>query len=82
MCILGFLFGHVMSFCIMQMSCGAYFIHTQQETCHIMPYAVACAVNAHDIMHRLCDMHTPATQTSLSICDVPKYAYWHGVHMC
>ena len=41
-------------------------MHTQQESCHVMPSIAAHAVNTNDIMHASHNMHVPASQPSLS----------------
>ena len=56
----------------MHMSCGAKFIHTQQESCHVMPWIVAHAENTNDAIHASHGTCIPASQPFLDKYYVPE----------
>ena len=65
----------------MHVSHGAKFIHAQQESCHIIPCGVACAMNSNDLMCASCNMLMLASQLSLDIYDLLEITYWLAIHV-
>ena len=47
-----------------------------------MPHGPTHVANPNDVMHSVCNMHTPVSWASLHNIDMPHFTYGAGVYVC